>query len=46
MVVYHLPGREYLYAKINDAETGQLMVNATIEYCLDVIAQRNYLVVQ
>jgi hypothetical protein len=46
MVVYHLPSRNFLYAKINDAETGELMVNATIEYCVDVVAQRNYLVVQ
>jgi hypothetical protein len=48
MAVYHGKGdgRPILFATIVDAFTGELMVNATLDYCLQVIIERNYRVMR
>jgi hypothetical protein len=47
MAVYHgNKERRLLYATIVDASTGELMVNANLDYCLEVIIERNYKVMR
>lgn len=42
MTVYHLADKMRPHASIHDAETGELMVSANLDYCLNVAIERNY----
>ena len=37
--------KKYIYAHVRDAKTGELLISATIDYCLDAIKERNWFLV-
>lgn len=44
MVVYHVGG--VLFGRICNPHNGALIVNATLEYCLEAIKRQGYVVVR
>lgn len=39
-------GEDIIYACLRDAETKDLVISATLEYCLDAVRDRNYVLVK
>jgi hypothetical protein len=45
--VHHGKGERscYIYAHLRDAETGELIISATLDYILEAVEKRDYLLV-
>lgn len=46
--IYHGPGKRshIIYAHVKDAETKEMIVSATLDYCLDAISARGWVLVK